>query len=230
MSKTHKTKSAPEAPKQPAQKAPRCPTIDDQGQSRLSDRADSDALFVGRDFFAGKNNTPHDLWISLWWLPYLGWKCWPLAHQKDIYRQEYDRAVRMRAVRMREADPSLPSVRWFDDPSDGISWLRQWCIDAQAPAMPQVGGKQPWSDDDWDYMFLSDAIARLADGGITVKNASKQITESGPVRFMRKGRRCKVRMGDFRRWWQARPVTDAVIDRQLEEAEKRKAAEKAHGE
>jgi hypothetical protein len=94
-------------------------------------------------------------------------------------------------------------------------------------AKPIVGAKQqPWTDEATEYMLLSEAIAKLADGGITLKGASKKITDSGAVRFMRKGRRCKVNIVDFIQWWKAKPVTEAEIDRQREEIEKRKAAER----
>ena len=72
----------------------------------------------------------------------LGWERWPLAHQKKIYLEE-----RTRALRLYEADPRLPPVpRRCDDPSDGISDLCQWYIEAkaaaaaeaQAPAKPQA--------------------------------------------------------------------------------------------
>ena len=58
--------------------------------------------------------------------------------------------------------------------------------------------EQQWRNNTPDYMLLSKAIVTLAGGKPAVSTLSKKITPDGPIRYMRKGRRCKVHIGDFR--------------------------------
>jgi hypothetical protein len=103
----------------------------------------------------------------------------------------------------------------------GLEWLRDKL--AQPPA---AGKEQPWVKDDPDYMELSDAIPRLADGGISLKRLGSILKPDGPMRYMRRGRRCKVHIGDFRTWWKTKDKGDAEAERLLAEVDKRKAAER----
>ncbi len=87
--------------------------------------------------------------------------------------------------------------------------------------------QQPWANRNSDYMPLSIAIPRLADGQITIDSLSKTLTPGSPMRHMRIGRRCKVHIGDFMQWWESRQRGDAEAERLLETLETRKAEERS---
>lgn len=58
--------------------------------------------------------------------------------------------------------------------------------------------EQTWNENDHNYIPLSEAIEKFAENKIPMPTISKQIKYDGPIRYMRKGRRCRVHMGDFR--------------------------------
>ena len=62
--------------------------------------------------------------------------------------------------------------------------------------------KQPWVDDAPAYLPLSEA-RKLIDERLSLPTLSKLCRPDGPVRYMRRGRRCKVHLGDFRRHMQS---------------------------
>lgn len=73
------------------------------------------------------------------------------------------------------------------------------CVKAKLLAIEARGGKkeQPWDENNPDYMSASDAVAKLADGKISLSEISKRITPDGNVHYMRRGHRRRVHIGDF---------------------------------
>jgi hypothetical protein len=68
--------------------------------------------------------------------------------------------------------------------------------------VPQQGTptkQQTWSDDDPAYLHLSEAV-KLTDGRLSLSALSRLLVPQGEVRYMRMGRRCRVHLGDFRRF------------------------------
>ncbi|MHC4461407.1 MAG: hypothetical protein ACYS6W_02270 [Planctomycetota bacterium] len=89
--------------------------------------------------------------------------------------------------------------------------------------------EQPWKNNIVDYMLLSEAIATFAGSKPAVSTLSKKITPDGPIRYMRRGRRCKVHIGDFREYAQKHYLSDAlaaeIVDEYMADMEARKAKE-----
>ena len=151
---------AKRTPKRTAQEAPRCARIDDQGQGRLSARADSEApqaapprVYTEAEKEACKrellsHNSPAGLLGVMDLTRHRD--TWPEAHRRNVSSQDYDFAVEIW-----KAAPSLPPLpAYTDNPAVDEKNLRQWCIVAQAPAKPTAGGKKakapatPQADED----------------------------------------------------------------------------------
>jgi hypothetical protein len=92
------------------------------------------------------------------------------------------------------------------------------------------GKKQSWEDDAVDYMLLSEAIVKFAGNKPAVSTLSKKITPNGSIRYMRRGRRCKVHIGDFREYAQNHYPSDVlaaeIADEYMADIEARKAKER----
>jgi hypothetical protein len=71
------------------------------------------------------------------------------------------------------------------------------------PAAEKAAKKQPWVDDAPEYLPLS-AAAKLIDNRLSLSALSRLLSPRGKIRYMRKGRRCKVHVADFRRYMQGR--------------------------
>jgi len=92
--------------------------------------------------------------------------------------------------------------------------LEAWVADHLADmiereAATPAGAEQPWRDGAPEYVSLSEAC-RLFDGALHVKTLSRLLVPDGEVRHMRKGRRCKVHLGDLRRFLARRSDPKAV--------------------
>lgn len=87
--------------------------------------------------------------------------------------------------------------------------------------------EQPWAAAAPEYLPNTEAL-KLADGDqLDLKKLGRLLTPDGDIRYMRKGRRCKVHIGDFRHYLSAQKggaVTDEAIDDYLRGVVKRKAA------
>lgn len=59
--------------------------------------------------------------------------------------------------------------------------------------------EQLWVDDAPEYLPLSEAV-KLTDGRLSLSALSRLLTPQGHMRYMRKGQRCRVHLGDFRRF------------------------------
>jgi len=55
----------------------------------------------------------------------------------------------------------------------------------------------PWDENNPDFMPGSEAIARLADNKIALSTLSSKLKPDGDIRYMRKGQRNRVHIGDF---------------------------------
>ncbi len=64
------------------------------------------------------------------------------------------------------------------------------------------GMKMKWQVDAPDFMFLTEAIKKLAEDKVSVSTMSRILTpdNSRRIRYMRHARRCKVHIGDFMRY------------------------------
>jgi len=58
------------------------------------------------------------------------------------------------------------------------------------------GKQQAWKNDAPEYITNSEAI-KLAEGKISLQKLGKSLKPNGEIRYMRKGRRCKVHVRDF---------------------------------
>lgn len=79
------------------------------------------------------------------------------------------------------------------------------------------GKRQPWADDAPDYLENSEAVVKFTDGKLKLSRLSKILKPEGPIRYMRKGRRCKVHIGDFIEWCKNRFLTDKFANELADE-------------
>jgi hypothetical protein len=87
------------------------------------------------------------------------------------------------------------------------------------------GMKMKWQVDAPDFMFLTEAIKKLAEDKVSVSTMSRSLTpdNSMRIRYMRQAQRCKVHIGDFMRYIKERDYfTDEAIEGYLEGIERRK--------
>jgi len=141
-----------------------------------------------------------------------------------------------RCVALRTKYRFLPKVdKTTDDPIADVISLRQWCDDAKIAIQNKIDGtgkskKVPWNDDDPDYDTASNAIVLYAENKLTLPNLSKKLKPNGEIRYMRKGRRCKVHIGDFRKYLKLHHpdinVSFDLLDQIEEGIEKRKQIER----
>ena len=61
----------------------------------------------------------------------------------------------------------------------------------------------PWCEDAPEYIPLTEAV-KLVDGRIKLSTLSRIMKPNGEMRYMRKGQRCKVHIGDFRQYMKGR--------------------------
>ncbi|MBL7146799.1 MAG: hypothetical protein ISS76_21345 [Phycisphaerae bacterium] len=95
--------------------------------------------------------------------------------------------------------------------------------------------KQQWRDDAPDYMRNSEAIVNFTRGKMVLSKLTKLLNEpENKIRFMRKGRRCKVHIGDFRDYasqhYIGDKLADEIADERLAERDFQKAEEDCHKE
>ena len=111
-----------------------------------------------------------------------------------------------------------------------LSRLRQWRIDKDKLWKLVYGFESewqvPWDDSNGEYIPLQEAVNLANDDSITVKGMSRLLEDTDfPVHRMRRGRRCKVHLDEFRKWLrfaQHGPVTDKAIEKYLKGARERK--------
>jgi predicted DNA-binding protein YlxM (UPF0122 family) len=73
--------------------------------------------------------------------------------------------------------------------------------DALERIQSDPGSKQvPWNENDPQFMFASEAIVTFTNSKLPVPTLSNMLKPDGPIRYMRKGHRCKVHICDFRQW------------------------------
>jgi hypothetical protein len=72
--------------------------------------------------------------------------------------------------------------------------------------------EQPWDEDNPDYMANSEAIVTFTKNRMKLSALSKLLIPDGSIRYMRKGQRAKVHIGDFRDYASKRYVPDALAN------------------
>ncbi|MEJ2705601.1 MAG: hypothetical protein P8Z79_24445 [Sedimentisphaerales bacterium] len=86
--------------------------------------------------------------------------------------------------------------------------------------------QMPWDDDNAEYVLLQEAVNLANSDSITLKSMSRLLEDANfPVHHMHKGRRCKIHLGEFRRWLkfaQHGRVTDKSIEKYLKGVRERK--------
>jgi hypothetical protein len=104
-----------------------------------------------------------------------------LTHRKS---KEAERKFYLVMIRLREH---------FDKQAEAISpgQTKSQIKQAKVPTK-----EQPWADVAPEYLSNSKAI-KLADGRISIKKLGKLLKPNGTMRYMRRGHRCKVHIGDF---------------------------------
>jgi len=90
----------------------------------------------------------------------------------------------------------------------------------------------PWNENDTDYIPASDAIVEYTDSKLPMATLSKKLRPDGgiPVHYMRKGKRCRVHIGDFRKWandeYMPEEKQGKITETYLADIEKRKNQER----
>lgn len=110
-----------------------------------------------------------------------------------------------------------------------LNRLRRWKVDKKRLWHMVYGLKSewelPWDDTDDEYIFLQEAVNLANSDSITIKVMSRLLEDGDfPVHRMRKGRRCKVHLHEFRKWLryaQCGKITDAAIDKYLRGCDER---------
>jgi len=108
--------------------------------------------------------------------------------------------------------------------------LRQWQINKRKLWKSVYGfdseWEVPWDDNTDEYIPLQEAVNLANDDSITVRGMSRLLEDREfPVHRMRRGRRCKVHLGEFRAWLkyaQHGKVTDKAIEKYVRGSEERK--------
>ncbi len=84
----------------------------------------------------------------------------------------------------------------------------------------------PWNDNTESYISLTEAVNMANDENITMTKMSRKLKDAEfPVHRMHRGRRCRVLLGDWRKWLKyakAGKITDEAIDRYIRVIEQRK--------
>ena len=83
---------------------------------------------------------------------------------------------------------------------ESLALLEHWLAQMAGPEVP-------WNPNDPAYIANTDAL-KLVDKKITLPTLSKALTPDGPMRYMRKGRRCRVHRQDFEKWFDSRQNAD----------------------
>jgi hypothetical protein len=92
--------------------------------------------------------------------------------------------------------------------------------------------KQPWEDTNLGYMYLSKAVVQFADNKGALSTWSKRVKhdQTSNIRYMTKGQRCKVHIGDFRNYIQTKhpeiEMAGEIADEFMANLEARKATER----
>jgi hypothetical protein len=86
--------------------------------------------------------------------------------------------------------------------------------------------EQPWDEDDLDYMSNSEAITTFTNSKMPLSTLSKLLTPDGPIRYMRKGQRAKVHIGDFREYAKEHYIPDALANEIADEVLANREAQK----
>lgn len=70
-----------------------------------------------------------------------------------------------------------------------------------AKEITEFGTKRvPWDKNNPNFILLSEAVVKFADGKIPLPTLSKRVSPDGPILHMRLGQRCRVHIGEFREY------------------------------
>lgn len=117
-------------------------------------------------------------------------------------------------------------------PGSGASARRNSRVTKSDPA--SASAMLRWKADAPDFIPAAEAV-KLTDGKLKLPALSKALRPGGPVRYMRKGQRCKVHVQDFRKYaFSVGPdmFSEEAFEKYYEECEARKAEirkSKEHG-
>jgi len=101
-------------------------------------------------------------------------------------------------------------------------------LDRWIHELSKITNEISWDDNNAEFRPASEAI-ELCDGKFTLSKLSKLLKPNGEIRYMRKGRRCRVHIQDFRAYLKSQAtseIADEAIDEFLEGVEERKKAER----
>jgi rubrerythrin len=87
-------------------------------------------------------------------------------------------------------------------------WISELSVDEAQPEMqadsePADTKERPWLDDAPEYLTVTEAV-KLTDDRLKDYTLSRLCKPDGEMRYMRKGRRCKIHAGDFRQYMRSR--------------------------
>jgi len=110
-----------------------------------------------------------------------------------------------------------------------LEMLDRWAVNRRQaeklrPAEQGATKEHPWSDDAPEYLPNAEAIKLADDSPLTINKLGRLLTPTGRIRYMRKGRRCKVHLQDFRALLKTHGhgIPDAAIEAYLAAVEERK--------
>ncbi len=100
-------------------------------------------------------------------------------------------------------------------------------LDGTVPAA-KASKQVEWDPDDNNYMPVSKAIEKLATVELSLHHVSRELTPDGQIAYMRKGRRCRVHIGEFLKEYDskiAKKLIDKVAEKKAEQQTARYRAE-----
>jgi hypothetical protein len=86
--------------------------------------------------------------------------------------------------------------------------------------------EQPWDENNLDYMQNSEAIATFTKSKMALSALSKLLDPNGSIRYMRKGQRARVHIGDFRDYASKHYVPDKLANEIADEVLANRAAQR----
>lgn len=95
-------------------------------------------------------------------------------------------------------DPaSLAKARHMEEVKNRLRTILEYNVTFRQSAAPESGAKeQPWADEAPEYLLLSQA-RKLIDNHVSLQTLGRLCKPNGRIRYMRKGRRCKVHVAGF---------------------------------
>jgi len=137
---------------------------------------------------------------------------------RDSYRDSY--IAELERAHLVFADNPELSDKLPDDSCDPIigfiriyNLCRQIIINDTIKQKKPAGTEQTWRNDAPDYIPNSEAVVIFTKSKMPLSSLTKLLKDpNNKIRYMRKGQRCKVHIGDFREYAQNRYPPDEIAN------------------